>query len=105
MCFPLIPILTIALASGCCKGALEIDLRYTYTCPMTVILGLALIVLIMLTYGMGLVAALVLWAIAIVYVWLSPIPDMAFATWLSVAGLAAFVVQLALGLKPEEKKK
>jgi hypothetical protein len=70
---------------------------------MTILIGLALIVLLMLTWGMGMVAALSLWAIAIAYVGLTPMPNMVFATWLTVAGLVAFLVQVALGLTPPKK--
>jgi hypothetical protein len=72
---------------------------------MTLIIGLAFITLLLLAYGHGLLAALGLWGMAVAYVLVNPMPNMTFAMWLSVAGLAAFVIQLALGLKPEEKKK
>jgi hypothetical protein len=72
---------------------------------MTLIVGLVFLTLVLLAYGYGLMAAFGLWALALAYVLLNPMPNMTFAMWLSVAGLAAFVVQLALGLKPEEKKK
>ncbi len=72
---------------------------------MTVLFGLALIALFMLAYGYGLVAAFAMWAMALAMIFLNPVPDQTLTMWLVVAGLAVFVIQLALGLKPEEKKK
>jgi hypothetical protein len=72
---------------------------------MTLLIGLGLIVLLLLTYGHGLMAAVGLWVLVLIYTLLNPMPDYVFASWLAGAGLAAFVVQLALNLGGGAKKK
>lgn len=72
---------------------------------MTLLVGLALITLVLLSYGHGSTAAIGLWGLALAYVLVNPEPNYTFATWLAGAGLAAFVVQLALNLGGDAKKK
>ncbi len=72
---------------------------------MTLLVGLALITLIMLTFGHGTTAAVGLWGLALAYVLINPDANYTFASWLVGAGLAAFLVQLALNLGGGEKKK
>lgn len=72
---------------------------------MTLLVGLGLITLLLLSYGHGSTAAVGLWAMALAYVLINPMPNYTFASWLVGAGLAAFVIQLALNLGGEAKKK
>ena len=71
---------------------------------MTILLGLCFITLIMLVKGMGIPAALGLWLMAALNLFINTTPDTTFTAWLFLVGLAALIVQLVLNLGPEKKK-